>query len=136
VFEFNEDPGTGNLSLRALLAALVGPRRIAHGRRTVKRIPLQQTIQMLTQPKGVEVNYFEVWLPTSSILALPGAGAFISFSSSENAGESAFQILLSSTQRYQGVLLPDDDLYAQAVSDAAGGPLAAPVPVVISSVVF
>ena len=136
MLDLNADPGTYNLNARAYFASIVGPRRIAHGRRTVKRIPLERTISMLGQPTGVEVNYFEVWLPQSSIALLPGGGAFFSFSSSEDVGESAFQILLSATQRYAGVLTPDDQLFAQALTDAMGGALAAPVPVVISSVVF
>ena len=136
MLDLNQDPGTYNLNVRAYFASVVGPRRIAHGRRTVKRVPVGQVLSLLSQPTGVEVMYFEVWLPQSSIAILGGGGAFFSFSSNENAGESAFQLLLSATQRYAGVLTPDDQLYAQALTDAVGAPLAAPVPMVLSSVVF
>ena len=80
--------------------------------------------------------YFEIWLPQSSIAALPGGGAFIAFSSSETAGQNAFQLLLSATQRYSGILLADDQVYGQGLTDALGAPLAADVTVCLSSVVF
>jgi len=136
VFDLNQDPGTGNLNLRGYLAAVVGPRRVAHGRRNVKVVSLQSTTPLFGQTSGVEVAYVEVWLPQSSIAALPGGGAFLGFSSDDMSGQNAFQLLLSATQRYQGVILPDDQLYAQAVRDALGAPLAADVSVVVSSVVF
>ena len=135
MFDLNLDPGTGNLNVRAYLASVVGPRRVAHGRRTVKVVPQAQSLSMLGTPSGVEVAYFEVWLPLSSLLALGGGGAVVAFSSSENTGQDAFQILLTPSQRYSGVLLPDDQLYARAVSDALGAPIA-DVSLVISSVVF
>jgi hypothetical protein len=137
LFDLNEDSGTGNLNVRAYIASVVGPRRIAHGQRTVKRVSTQQTVSLLgATASGVEVAYFEVWLPQSSITALPGGGAFLAFSSSESAGQDAFQLLLSATQRYSGILLPDDQVYVQAVRDALGAPLAADVSIVVSSVVF
>ena len=136
-FDFNADEGTGNLSLRAYFAAIIGPRRIVHGRRTVKRAPLNNVISLLgASAEGIEVMYFEVWLPQSSIQSLPGNGAYIAFSSSESAGQDAFQILLSATQRFSGVLLAGDQIYAQSVRDANGNPLVNEVPLIVSSVVF
>lgn len=136
MFDFNKDPGAGNLSMRAYFASIVGPRRIAHGRRSVKRVPINEALRLVDQVSGLEVMYFEIWLPQSTLAALPGSGAYFSFSSSETAGQNGFQILLSPTQRYQGVLLPDDALYAQAVSDALFAPLANDVSVVVAAVVF
>lgn len=80
--------------------------------------------------------YFEVWLPQSSILALPGGGAFLGMMSGETGGQTAVQTLFNATQRYSGVLLPSEQVFAEAVTDALGGALAAQVPVVVSSVVF
>jgi hypothetical protein len=92
---------------------------------------------LLGAASGVEVQYFEIWLPQSTITALAavGGGAFVALSSSESTGQDAFQILLSATQRFAGVLMPDDQLYASCVSDANGGALPQ-VSIVISSVVF
>lgn len=136
MFDFNQDPGTGNLNLRAYLAAVVGPRRIAHGLRSVKQVPAGGPILIYGNKPQVEVAYFEIWLPQSSILALPGGGAYLAFSSSESGGQSAYQILLNATQRFAGVLLPSDQIFAQAVTDANGGALAGNVAAVVSSVAF
>jgi hypothetical protein len=135
VFDLNQDPGTGNLNMRGYIASLVGPRRIVHGRRTVKRAQSGNPVPLLGAASGVEVQYFEVWLPQSSLAALPGGGAFLAFSSSESTGQDAFQILLSATQRFSGVLMPDDQIYVASVSDALGGALPQ-VSLVVSSVVF
>lgn len=141
MLDLNKDAGEGNLSARVYLASLVGPRRILHGQRVVKRVPIAGTakgIQLYRAAgKTGQATYVEVWLPGSSILALPGAGAVIAFGpNDQDASQSAFQILLTATQRYQLVLLNDDAVYASGVTDGAGAPLAAPVPVVVSSVVF
>lgn len=136
MFDFNKDPGAGNLNMRAYFASIVGPRRVAQGRRSVKRVSVNEAQRLVDQVSGLEVMYFEIWLPQSTLAALPGNGAYLSLSSSETAGQNGVQLLLSPTQRYQGVLLPDDALYAQAVSDALFAPLAADVSVVVASVVF
>jgi hypothetical protein len=141
MFDLIRDSGVGNLNLRAFLASLVGPRRIVHGGQAVKRVPEASNgsnIQLYKSTgTGQQATYVEVWLPQSSIAALPGGGAFLAFFSSKSGiGEASVQILLSPTQRFSVVLLDDDALYAGALTDAAGGALAAPVPVVVSSVVF
>lgn len=137
-FDLNEDPGTGNLSARAYVASIVGPRRIAHGQRVVKRLPIGGAQPQSVAKNGTPsktVTYFEIWLPQRS-LALPGGGVLATFSSSPNSGESSFQLILNAAQRYTGVLLADDQLYAAALTDAAGGALTADVAVVVSTVVF
>jgi hypothetical protein len=136
VFDFNKDPGEGNLNLRAYLASVVGPRRLAHGQRKVTQVPVGSPVLLFGNRAQIEVSYVEVWLPQSSILALPGGGAYLGFASGESLGQSAVQILLNATQRFSSVLLPSDQVHAEAVSDANGGVLAASVPVVISTVVF
>lgn len=84
----------------------------------------------------IEVGYVEVWLPQSTIAALPGGGAYLGFSSSEGMGQSAYQLILGPGQRYSAVLLPSEQLFAEAVTDATGGGLAGPVSVAFSTVVF
>lgn len=138
LFDLNEDPGTGNLSARAYVASIVGPRRITHGQRVVKRLPFGGSQPLPVAKNGTPsktVTYFEIWLPQRS-LALPGGGVLAAFSASPNSGESSFQIVLNATQRYTGVLLADDQLYGAALLDAAGGALTAEVAVVVSTVVF
>jgi hypothetical protein len=134
----NQDPGSGNLNLRAYVASIVGPRRVVHGQRLVKRVPLVGAVQLLRSTgTGKQATFYEVWLPLSSLVALPGGGALFGFSPSDSGGaENNYQITLTFTQRFTGILLNDDNLYAAVLSDALGGPLAAPVSVVVSSVVF
>ncbi|MFQ5339966.1 MAG: hypothetical protein ACE5F6_00310 [Anaerolineae bacterium] len=134
--DLNKDPGTGNLNLRACFAAIVGPSRVAHGRRSVVRVQAGRPVLILGNKTQEETMYFEVWLPQSSILALPGGGAFLGLMSGETGGQTAVQTLFNATQRYSGVLLPSEQVFAEAVTDALGGALAAQVPVVVSSVVF
>lgn len=141
MLDLNKDPGEGNLNLRAYYASIVGPRRILYGGRTVKRVPAagggKAALLFKSTGTGKQATFIEVWLPGSSILALPGAGAVIAFGSDDqDASQSAFQIVLTATQRFQCVLLDDDALYASAVTNAAGGALVVPVSVVVASVVF
>jgi hypothetical protein len=81
--------------------------------------------------------FYEVWLPRSSLASLPGGGVLLSFQPSDSGGpENGYQILLTATQRFSGILLGDDQLYVAALTDALGAPLAAPVSIVVSSGVF
>lgn len=141
MFNLNQDPGSGNLNLRAYVASLVGPRRVIHGQPRVIRAPLASTGQSVEVAKstntGKQATYYEVWLPRSVITTLPGNGAVIAFGSGVIGGsESAYQFLITGTQRLTGVLLDDDALYATALTDATGGVLAAPVSLVVATVVF
>lgn len=138
VFDFNQDSGTGNLNARAYLASVVGPRRIAHGVRIVKPLTGNPVQVAKSGVQGSEAVYVECWLPQKVLSALPGGGAICAFSSSENVGENAFQILLSTTQRYTAIMIPDDQIYAVVLSDALGAPIAAgtSVRLVVSTVVF
>jgi hypothetical protein len=138
MFDLNADPGEGNLNARAYFASIVGPRRVVHGQRLVRRVPTTGTTQLLRSTgTGKQATYYEVWLPLSVLATLPGGGALFGFSSSDSGGaENNFQISITFTQRFTGILLGDDNLYIAALSDALGGPLVAPVSVVVSSVVF
>jgi hypothetical protein len=131
LIDLNADPGRGNLSARAYVASIVGPRRIVHGQKVVKRLTNENVAPLLSAVSGDTVMYFEVWLPQDG----PNGGAFVGFSDNESAGQNSFQLLVSAFQRYQGILLPDDQLYGQVITDAFGNPLPN-LSVIISSVVF
>lgn len=128
------DPGEGNLNLRAIVASLLGPRRIAHGRRRVVQVPPVQATQIAqNKAKNQQALYVEVWLPNQ----LLGVGARILFSSSDSTGETAvLRLFATEEDRYQVVLLPQEQLYAQAVSDAAGNAAGPRTPLVVSAVAF
>jgi hypothetical protein len=123
--------------MRAYIASLVGPRRVVHGQRKILRVPIQGSLALLKATgTGPEVMFYEVWLPRVS-LVLPGGGALLAFQSSDSGGaENGYQIMMTATQRFSGILLGDDQLYAAALTDALGGALVTPVSVVVSSVVF
>jgi hypothetical protein len=99
-------------------------------------VPLTDSIEIAKNADEQRALYVEVWLARQVV----GPGLRILFSSSEGTGESANLVTLvaspGETDRYRAVLLPNEQLYAQAVSDASGNPLGAPVPVVVSTSVF
>lgn len=141
MFDLIKDPGEGNLNLRAIVASIVGPYRVAHGSRTVKQVArIGAAATQIAQNAGrnKEVVYIEAWLPTQ----LQALGVQFLFSSSDQTGENAKLVLLTATpgqlqNRYQAVLLVNEQLYGQAVSDGAGAALPGPtVPLVVSTVTF
>lgn len=138
-FDLDKDPGEGNLNIRAYLASVLGPRRVAHGTRSIVRVPTGNSEELAKNPSQQHQAYYvEVWTPPQVT-----AGVRMLFSSSESMGENGVLVVLgvgtypfSDLNKYKAVLLPSDHLYAQAVSDGAGNPIAGPVPVVVSKVVF
>lgn len=137
MFDFNRDPGEGNLSVRAYFAASIGPKRATHGQRSVKRVPLTDSVELAKNGSPSEsVLYVEVWLPRQYV----GVGLRVLFSSSEGTGETGNLVTLlgapGEQDRYRAVLLPQEQLYAQAVTDALGNPLVGPVSLVVSTSVF
>lgn len=143
MFDLNQDPGIGELNLRAYVAALVGPRRILFGQHATKRVPAAPARKGITLYKstgtGKQATFVELWLPQSSIAVLGGGGVFLALANNDQgASQSAYQILLSATQRFQCVLLDDDALYAVAVTDATGAalPPGGDVAVDVTAVVF
>jgi len=139
-FDLDNDPGEGNLNIRAYLASVVGPKRVAHGTRSVVRVPTANSEELAKNPsKNHQVYYIEVWLPAQA----GAVGARVLFSSSESMGESGVLITFNPpaapgqlNDRYRAVLLPTDHLYAQVISDAGGQPVVGQVPMVVSKVVF
>ena len=132
-FDLNEDPGRGNLNLRAYIAAVLGPKRIAHGVRSVVRVPLApgNYVQLAKcGPQGRQVLYVECWTPQ-----VQNPGAVFRFSSSGDGGQTSVLEAVGSThaQRYSCVLLPNEQLYAQFLGSALV-PELDPFPLVVSTV--
>lgn len=80
--------------------------------------------------------YVDVWLPSQYV----AAGARVRFDSSGSMGETADLVSMGAfgndkLDRYTSILLPNEQLYAQVVSDAGGNPLAE-VSLVVSMVTF
>ena len=134
-----KDPGLGNLNLRAYVATVVGPRRIAHGQRRVHQLQVNQSTELAKNAgRGLEALYVEAWLPRQAV----AVGLQMLVSSSEGMGESAELVTLGVVgggailDRYRAVLLPNEQLYAQPLTDAAGQPLGDRTPLVVSTVFF
>ena len=140
-FDLNQDPGRGNLNLRAYVAAVLGPRRIAHGNRAAKQVPFDGSVLIATnQPGGQEAMYVEVWVPQPPDELLQ-ASALVRFSGGEGVGTTGVVENLGTTHtlRYSCVLLPGEQLYAQALSSANFVPplgAGVPVPVIVAKVSF
>ncbi len=139
----NDDPGTGNLNTRAYFASLVGPRRIIHGRRAVKRVGGVKGVQLQKAGtrNGDECLYVECRLPPS--VAAPVAFNFAS--QNDAIGETGVLSILSTSilaplgadRFFATVLLPQEQLFAQLA--ALGGvpvPAGTLFPLVVSSVTF
>lgn len=145
--DLNKDPGEGNLNLRAYIASLVGPRRVAHGARRTYVLTPGQAVQIgANNARDKEAVYLECWVPFSALVALGiGTGALVLFSDSENTGSGVLVNLSTvfpgqQNSRYSAVLLPDDVLFAQLTGSSVSGlPLGvfatlASLPVVVSQV--
>lgn len=126
--DLNKDPGEGNTNLRAYIAAVLGPRRIAHGaRRAFKLTKGKAVLVCQNDAPERETVFFECWLQQGTT-GLGGGGAFILFSSSEDMGNAVIVDLAQAmpgqlNNHFSAVLLPQDELYAQLLSDAAGASL-------------
>jgi hypothetical protein len=140
-FDLNKDPGRGNLNLRAYVAAVLGPRRIAHGNRATKQVPWTESVLLATnQPNGQEAMYVEVWVPQSGDEG-PVAEAVVRFSGGEGVGTTGVVEILRATHtvRYSCVLLPGEQLYAQALRAIDFTPAIVsptPIPVIVAKVSF
>lgn len=138
MWDLNKDPGEGNLNLRAYIASLVGPRRVAYGQRRVYQVPAAQSVQIIKGVTGrqVEAVYVEAWLPDS----VPGPVNFRFASQQDAIGETGVLVQLSNLPavpqvKYAAVVLPGENLYVQ-LAVSAGFPAADPTPLVVSRVVF
>jgi hypothetical protein len=143
-FDFNKDPGTENLNLRAYFATIVGPRRMANSARSIKQGVVAGTGNAGSLARNgsrqQECLYVEVWLPQKALADFP-TGLWVGFGSSDGVGDSADRVLLSpvagqSNSRYHSVLLPDDELFALVLSQGDGTALTAGsnVPLVVGQV--
>jgi hypothetical protein len=137
-WDLNEDPGSGNLNLRAYIASLVGPRRIAHARRTVYRVHDNKATQIAKNGSGTKsVFYVEAWTPQQA-----GGGGLVNFlfSNSQDAvGETGVAVSavpgqIVSLTNYRAILLPGENLYVQLGPQAVG--VLPPQPLVVAEVHF
>jgi hypothetical protein len=143
MINLNVDPGEGNLNVRAYLAAIVGPRRVAHGQRFKRNLQVTQPVQVAkNSSRNSEAFFVSAWLPEADGLP-PGVGYVVAFSSSETTGDTADVVTLGTVpgqaiNHYSAVLLPDDQLYASVVARTDGAALAAGlvVPLIVSQVAF
>ncbi len=144
--DLNKDPGNGNLNVRAYIASIVGPRRIANSVRSMKQVSVVNgSTGSNTQlaSNGTKIDscvYVEVWLPQSALEAFPD-GIWFGFSGGgANLEATADRVLLSpvpgqSTARYHTLLLPQEKLYAVAYTAGDGNALNVnKVPVVVGAV--
>lgn len=130
LLDLNKDPGEGNTNLRAYIAAVLGPRRVAHGaRRSFKLQKGKAILVCQNDAREHETVFFECWLAQGTT-GLGGSGAIVLFSSSEDMGNAVVVDLAQAgaapgqlSNHFSAVLLPQDELYAQLLSDAAGGAL-------------
>jgi len=143
-YDPNEDPGRGNLNLRAYFASVVGPRRVAHGKRFVKLAPAEGSILLARNQVGLgdECLYVECTFPERLVDNTVVQSVSFRFSDSEDVGDNALLRALTPVfPAYQAVLLPGDELYAQFAPRSSGGILPAlaalkQFPLVVSQVSF
>jgi hypothetical protein len=115
------DPGRGNLNIRAYIASVVGPRRVAHG----QKIKLDLVTQMPTKilgNTGVQANQGVCAYVAVALLASDAVVREAMFSSGEMVGaNTAIPSVMVNTMgpgagnSFSAVLLPGDTLYAQAI---------------------
>lgn len=112
-------PGEGNLDVRAYVAAIVGPHRVAHGAKTRATLrPDRETQLTSSAGQALRVVYTAVSLPADV------AGPLVAMFSNGGAigPQTSVPCRLLNTlgahagNSYSAVLLPGEDLYAQAVS--------------------
>ena len=111
------DPGEGNLNLKAYIAAVLGPRRVAHGTsKQVKRLLEANSTKLVSaNPASGQVGFISVSLVGSN----PGPLIAL-FDSQQDVGQNSVPTVLSNTLgasagvSFEGVLLPGDELYARS----------------------
>lgn len=144
-FDLNEDPGRGNLNLRAYFAATVGRKRLAHAVRKVIVVPSRRAVLLARNQvggRGPQCMYVNCNIPERR----DEEGFLISFanfrfSGGNDAGDNAVYRILqpigSEFASYEEVLLPGEELYGQfARSDNLGDSDLLEFPLVVSTVSF
>lgn len=137
--DLDKDPGEGNTNLRAYLAAVLGPRRVAHGARRAFRLSNTRPTSIgQNNAREHETVYLQCWIPPAALVGLPGGGAILLFSSSEDMGNAVAVNLVTAfpgqvNNHFSAVLLPQEELFVQISTDATLGALPS-VPLVVSQV--
>lgn len=142
MFDLNKDPGDGNTNLRAYIASVVGPRRVAHGARRMYTLRSDRPI-LIGQNNAAEREcvYLQCWVAGAALAGLGGAGALVLFADSEDASSTGQLVNLATgfpgqlNNGYSAILLPQDQLYAQIFANAALGVLPE-IKVVVAQVTF
>jgi|GEM_PF-3913460 len=108
--------GTGNLDVRAYIAALLGPQRAAFGNKGTRQLIEGQPTRLATNaPAGRQVSFIAVTL----LAADAGGPRIVMFDGESNLGSNSLPVTLDRTLgSYAGVgftsvLLPGDEVYAQ-----------------------
>jgi hypothetical protein len=145
-FDLNVDPGEGNLNARAYVASLVGPRRVFQGQRKKRQLEVGRPTEIARNASPHKEAFFvSVWIPTTlpAAVAIPfGVGLVFTFGSSEGLGDTSDVVTLfrggSEPNRYQTVLLPNEQLYGSVIArtDGVAIPPGARVPLISSQVAF
>ena len=112
-----DDPGEGNLDVRAYIAAVVGPLRITQGQVRVLNLPTDVPVSVLQNPK--QVAYVSLSLPAAT------PGPTVVLVSQSGGGINSLSVTLTNTQgpmsgvSFAQVLLPGESLYVQTSPGAA-----------------
>ena len=128
------NPGTGETNVRVFIAAIVGPKRLAHGMQQSFRLQRGQSVKVAgNKSNSKQAAYCAVSLRQGA--TAPGTAAVL-FDSGQSMGaaNSVPAVLIQSATQsqlspFEAVLLPNDQLYAQLVDGAV-----AEVDVLVSTV--
>lgn len=111
------EPGTGNLDVRAYIAALLGPQRAAFGTKSFRTLSEGAGIRLgSNSPAGKQVSFIAVTLGGSDV----GGPRIAIFDGQSALGASSIPASLNRTlgsfagTGFSSVLLPGDELYAQS----------------------
>lgn len=112
-------PGTGNLNLRAAFAAIVGPKRLAHGIRRTKVLDASKSSTLIARNPDAQNKELCTYVSvTLSQAFTPGTYTVVFGGDQAVNGNSGIPIKFTDStpnafELYGEVLLPGEELYAQ-----------------------
>lgn len=119
-FQGEIKPGEGNLQIQALIAAVVGPLRMAHGLKRSLLLPGGETALVTgLAPAARHCRFIAMYLPANNpgpVQVKIGMEQMLGTNSALSATLEP-QVGVYAGVSYSGVLLPGDQLYAQAEAD-------------------
>lgn len=120
--QFKIQPGEGNLQIQALIAAVVGPFRLAHSiKKTIAlRANIPEKISGIS-PASRHCRYIAMYLKASNpgpVSIQVGKEPMLGTNSSVSVDLEP-RIGPFAGISYSGVLLPGDEIFAQALADVA-----------------